>query len=818
MAVVQFYLIDIIYKIIDNSTAVLMYGRTTDNRQICVIDRNFQPYFYAILKKGADIESTRKQLEALSVEKGEDIFNITGTEIVNKKYYGKKVQVVKIYVNLPLALSVISKEVGNLEEIEGVYEHDTPYVRRYMIDKNIMPLTLLNLEGEYINMKSKVSVFNLEKVETASPPATISDFRILSFDIQTYNPQGKDVINESNPIIIVAFYANDMKKVITWKKFKTKLNYVEFVNDEKELLNRFREIVESYKPDIIAGYFSDSYDLTYVEARARANDIEMQLGLDYSDIRVIRGKKIKSQITGISHIDVYEFVKRVIARSLDVESYSLGEVSKELLDERKEELDIDILADIWDNKPEELEKFCKYSLNEANLTLKLMDKTLPIMVEMVKLVGLPLFNITRIGFSMLIEWYLIRQSTNFDEIVPNKPDYSEVLKRKRQTYKGAYVLEPVPGLYKNIAVFDYRSLYPSIISSHNIDLITLNCSCCENETKFVPLEGEKFWFCTKKKGFISSVIEELISRRMRIKEIIKDKSSLFLDARQESLKLLANSFYGYLGFFASRWYSLECVKSVTAYGRYYIQKVIGLAKKQGFNVIYSDTDSVFLTLGSKSRNDLTKFSESVNMELSGLMELDYEGFYKRGIFVPAKEKEVGAKKKYALLSENNVMKIRGFESVRRNISVIARETQRKILNIILKENNVKKAFDYFKDVITKLRNKEIPLEKVLIQTQLQKNLEDYGQISSHVAVAKRLKEQGINVRAGSIITYLIVEGKEKIRDRARLLQEVKGKDYDADYYINNQVVPAVEKIFNVFGFDVKELLEIKEQSKLKKFF
>ena len=123
---------------------------------------------------------------------------------------------------------------------------------------------------------------------------------------------------------------------------------------------------------------------------------------------------------------------------------------------------------------------------------------------------------------------------------------------------------------------------------------------------------------------------------MRIKEIIKeehDEKFAFLDARQNSLKLLANSFYGYLGFFGARWYSIDCARSVTAWGRFYIHKVINKAQKEGFFVLYSDTDSVFLTLDGRAKNEAQNFAQSVNLELPGLMELEYEGYYPAGIFV-----------------------------------------------------------------------------------------------------------------------------------------------------------------------------------------
>ncbi|NQV09477.1 hypothetical protein HQ529_06525 [Candidatus Woesearchaeota archaeon] len=817
MQKIQFYLLDIEHKIIDNKPVVFMYGRTSDNRQICVVDKNTTPYFFVIISKSANLEEVVKKLQNIRLESDGFTYHITGAEVVQRKYYGKDVNAVKLYVNIPKGVSLISKAIKDIEWIESIFESDISFVRKYMIDKNIMPLSQLDVEGDYINMKSKVSVFELKDIKTASPGDNLSEFRILGFDIEAYNPLGKDIINNKNQAVMVSFYSKDMKKTITWKKFDTTNKDIEFVNNERELLTRFKEVIESYKPDILTGYSSDTLDFPYLDERARENNIELDLGLDQSNIKITRGRAINSRIKGIVHMDTNKFVKKILGRTLDVEDYKLSSISKELLDEDKKEIDLKMLADVWENKPKELAKFCEYSMHNAEIKLNLLEKMLPTIIEIIKLVGLPLFSACRSSYSQLVEFHLIRQSRVFGELIPNRPDFSEIIKRKKQTYKGSFVLEPIPGLYEDIVIFDYRSLYPSVISSHNISPMTQNCSCCENDVKHVPIEEENIWFCSKKKGFVSAVMEELISRRMRIREMIKEKSSMFLDARQESLKILANSFYGYLGFSASRWYSLDCVNSITAYGRYYIKKVIDMAEKKGFTTIYSDTDSIFISMKGKKKDDLTKFSEEVNMELPGLMELDYEGHYKSGLFVSGKEKDKGAKKKYALLSDNNILKITGFETVRRNVSVIARETQKNVIKIILEKNNPEQAFDYLKDILNKLRDKKIPVEKTLILTQLQKKIDDYDHISPHVAVAKRMKGYGIDVKPGLMVKYLIVKGDGKIRDKARLLQEVKGNEYDADYYINNQVVPAVDKIFKVFEINVGELVEKKDQSKLKKF-
>lgn len=814
---IRFYPLDVMYKITDGKPVIHLFGKTIDNKQVCILYDKFEPYFYVIPNKGTDIT---KQLKNLKIERNNQIYPITRIETVKKKYMGKDVDALKVFTNLPGNIPIIREELKNWSSIESINENDILFARRFLIDNNIVPLTLYEAEGAFGAQNLKVSVFKASKIEPFGTETFLQP-RILSVDIETYTPQYKEIAPEKNPIIMLSFYAKDLEKVFVWKRFKTGLDYVEFVDSEAQLLEKFKDVIETYKPDILTGYFSDGFDLPYIKTRADKYKIKLDLGLDFSDLKVKKGSTTTVQITGITHLDIFKFIRKIISGTLETETYNLNAVASELLDEKKHDVDLNELSKAWDNETE-LNQFCEYNLNDAKLSYKLAEKLMPTISEMVKITGLTIYDVNRMGFSQLVEWYLLRQATNFNEIAPNKPTNDEILKRRLQTYKGAFVFEPRPGLYNNIVVFDYRSLYPTIIGSHNISLGTINCACCQQDATFAPMEDDKkIWFCKKKKGFIPTLIEDLINRRTRIKEIIKDQIDekfAILDARQNSLKLLANSFYGYLGFFMARWYSIECAQATTAFGRYYIKKVIEKAQKSGFKVLYSDTDSVFLTLDGKTKKDAKTFSEKINGELPGLMELEFEGFYPSGIFVSAKVGAFGAKKKYALVDETQMLKIKGFESVRRNWSSIAKETQERILEIILKEHDNEKALEYVKKVIDDLRNKKIPLEKVIIHTQLQKEISDYNARGPHVAVAQRLKNQGITIGPGSMIKFIVTQGSDIIRNRSKLPEEIKEGDYDADYYIHHQVIPAVERIFDVLGHKKEELLEMKDQTKLEGFF
>ena len=323
-----------------------------------------------------------------------------------------------------------------------------------------------------------------------------------------------------------------------------------------------------------------------------------------------------------------------------------------------------------------------------------------------------------------------------------------------------------------------------------------------------------YYFDSKREGFIPKVVKDLIVRRNRVKEILKKEKNPLLEARSYALKTVANSSYGMFAFFGARYYCRECAASIASFGREYIQKTIKKADEEGFKVIYSDTDSLAATLKGKSKKAANEFLKKINDELPSLMELEIEGFYPRGIFVSKKSDTQGAKKKYALIDEDNELIITGFETVRKDWSLIARETQLKVLEMILKEGKYENALRYTKKIIKDVLDRKVKLDKMIMGVQLKMPLESYKQIGPHVAVAQKMKAKGYDVSPGATIYFIVSNEKGMIRDKARIPNECK--DYDDKYYIENQIIPSVEKIFEVFGIKKEQLL-VKEQKHLGEF-
>lgn len=806
--ILEFYPLDFDYTVENNEAVIRIYGITKDGKRVILLDNSFKPYFYAVFEQDADFNKILKKITEIKVQTNERVISVIGVEKVTKNLFGKKLIAVKIIVQLPQDIGVIKEELKKIEEYEDRLEYDIPFVRRYIIDKKITPLSYMRASGENIsNYPVKADfVINLKEMAEVGQE-NITNPKIMVFDIETYNPLGTPRANV-DPIIMISFMLNNgKKKVITWKKFENSPDYVEFVDSELDLIERTIKFIEEEMPTFIFGYNSDNFDFPYLAERAK--HYKIKLAFCGSKVKFSRkGWESVAKIKEIVHIDLFHFIKNILGPNLNTETYDLSSVAEELIGEKKlEGTDWENIHTFWDCGGEKLKALVEYCMHDSYLTLKLAEKVFPLIVELTKLVGQPIFDVSRMTYGQNVEWFLMKNAADFGEFIPNKPIGSSVAKRITKTYVGAYVHEPKPGLYSNIAVFDFRSLYPSIIVAHNICPTTIKCSCCKEN-------GKEIWFCKKRRGFIPSVLDDLIKRRARVKEILrqinkKDENYNLLSARSYALKTVANAMYGYLGFARSRWYSIDCASTITALGRHYIKSVIELAQKENYDVIYGDTDSIMLTLGSKKLEDAESFAAKVNKNLPTEMELEFQGFYPRGIFVSKKaEIEKGAKKKYALIDINGNIIIKGFEYVRRDYSEIAKKTQMEVIKAILNGSSKEKALEILKNSINKLKSNKVSLEDVSIYTQLTRRVESYEAIGPHVAAAIKAMKRGRNFFPGQIIKYVVTKGEGSISDRSYTIEEVKekGLEYDPEYYINNQLIPAVEKIFEVLGYSKDELL------------
>jgi DNA polymerase I len=778
---------------------------------ITALDPNFRPYLYAVAERPGRIA---KAIGKLQVQKSGRTLKPKSAEVVERTLLGKKVESIKVTFHHQDDMHPLRHEIRGFPEVKDIYEFDIPPARRYLVDHELVPMSGVEIEGRVSKENGRKEIL-LEKPPTPTKVSAPS-LNIMSFDIEVYNPTGSPR-HEKDPIIMVSLADNrGFKRVLTWKNFDAELDYVEVVADEKKMLKRFIQIIRERDVDILMGYNTDLFDFPYMRDRAAKLGIKLRLGREGSEIKTHKRRfATVTRVPGRVHADVYAMVNFLATiGAIKLINYTLENVYRHVTGKEKPDIEWMDFCKAWDEGGEKAKRLLEYSMSDAVATLELGLEFLPLFSELSRTVRQSLFDISRMTSGQLVEWLLVSEAHRRGELVPARPVGGKYLERRGETYVGAYVMEPVKGLHEGLVVFDFRSLYPSIIVTHNIDPATFNCDCCKpGEATIVPDLNYKF--CKKREGFIPLTLEELIKSRSKLKEKMKkhkkgSRKYQSLHAQQWALKILANSFYGMLGYPRARWYFKECAESVTSFGRHYIKDTIEMAKKEGFEVIYSDTDSLYCKLNGKKPEDAMEFMRQVNESLPGIMELELEDFYERGVFV--------TKKRYAIIDKDEKILVKGLEFVRRDWAALAKKTQESVLGAILREGSPKKAAEIVQRTTKDIYEGEVDLDDLVIYTQLKMPLSEYRAIGPHVAAAKRLKAKGWEIEPGMTIAYVVTRGSGSISDRAVPVEDFEGMNYDPDYYVKHQVLPSVMRIMEVLGYGEDDLrYEKSKQVKLGKF-
>lgn len=782
-----------------------------DGEVITALDPNFRNYFYVLSDKP---EKLAKAIEKTEADRRGKQVKPYSVEVVEKQRLKESKKVVKVIVENPLDINPLKDEIRHLPQVTEVFEYDIPPARRYLIDHELTSMSKIKVEGELREGE------NGKELIATKPPKPAGDIeeelKIMSFDIESYNPEG-DPRAEKDPIIMLSIVDNQgLEKVLTWKDFSSDFDYVEVVEDEKALLERFVEIIKEEDFDVITGYNTDLFDFPYIDERADQLGVRLEIGRDDSEIKSRRRRfETVTRVPGRPHLDVYaivDFLSKIGAiRLID---YTLENVYEHMLNRSKPDIEHTEIPVAWEEGGNKGRRLLEYSLSDSEAALELTLELLPLISELSKTVKQSLFDVSRMTPGQLVEWLLVYNAHKIDELVPARPVGKKYQKRQRESYIGGYVKEPEKGLHEDLVVFDFRSLYPTIIVTHNIDPATLDCDCCSSE-EAVNVPNLDYHFCQNKRGFIPEILEDLIKDRAKLKEEMEDleegsRRYKSVNNRQWALKIIANSFYGMLGYPRARWYSKGCAESVTSFGRYYIKNTIELAEDEGFNVVYGDTDSLLCKVGEKSREDIDKFLEKVNENMPGVMELEMEGFYKRGVFI--------TKKRYAMVSEEGKMEVKGLEFVRRDWAALAKKTQEKVLKAILHDGSPEEAAEIVQKVTKDVQQRRVELEDLIIHTRLKKPIGEYKAKGPHVAAAKRLRAAGKEIEPGMTIAYIVEKGSGSISDRAIPVSEFGDKKYDPDYYVENQILPAVTRVMEVLDYTKEDLrYEETKQTKLGSF-
>ena len=775
-----FWLLDINYEVEDHNPEIWLWGVDDRNRRILVVDRGFIPYFYLLIGEGVDAEAVLDNIK----KRGDEFPLITKMEVLDRRFFGRPVKAIKVYCQDPDIIPKYSKAISKVYGVEKCLEDDIRYSMRYLIDNDIVPCDWHEVEVEPYTEKIRDGVYVDEVYLAKSPPRKVEregkpELKVLSFSATYYSPRGSPK-PDKNPVIIISTVTID----------GLRRQFVAEDYDDKDVIKSFIEYVKEYDPDIILGYGTNRMDWQYLIDRS--SNLGIKFSVDRVGSEPHRSVYGHISITGRANIDLLDFadeLPEVKVKTLENVADFLGVMS---LKERTIIEDVDI-ADYWDDKNKR-NLLLKHSMENAESILGIFKALEDFAIELSKLVSLPLDQIGKAAVGFRVEWYLIKEAYRIGELIPSR------VERPYIPYAGGMVLKPKPGIHENIAVLDFKSMYPNIMIEYNISPDTYippsepEPSCGVN---VAPQVGHRFR--REPAGFYKRVLSSLIRARDMIRcELrgLKPDSVRYkiLDARQKAVKVITNAVYGYAGWIGARWYVKPVAEATTAWGRSTIMRTIKMAEDMGLDVIYSDTDSIFIRYDPEKIKIL---SERIWEELG--LEIKPDKIYERILFTEAK-------KRYCGLLPDGRLDIVGLEVVRGDWAAVAKRVQEEILKIILKDKSVDRAVKFVHQFIRDLRDRKVPYRDLIIWKTLTRPIEKYEVRAPHVEAAKILRREGWDLTVGDKIGYVIVEGSGRLYERVKPYILASYKEVDVEYYVSKQIIPVAFRILSMFGVRKEDLI------------
>lgn len=670
------------------------------------------------------------------------------------------------------------------------FEADIRPTDRYLMERFIQGSVCVT--GEGVEESGYVSFTSPRLTRSSYLPA----LSVVSLDIETS-------ISDKTILSIGVHGADFDKVMMVGEPQATELEYLEFVNTEKALLQRFLTWFGEIDPDVVIGWSVVSFDLRYLQDRCDVHGIELTIGRGESKVgwRVVEQglERMFAVVPGRVVLDGIELLRTATYR---FESFSLENVARELLGRGKLVEDVDARAfEIEQLYREDKDSLARYNLEDCVLVAEIFERTglVEFAVQRACLTGLEL---DRLGGSVAAFDYLYLPRLHRSGFIAPVVDDDSV-----SSSPGGYVLESVPGIYSNVIVLDFKSLYPSIIRTFHVDPIAM---IADGDDRIPGFKGASF---ARDGALLPQIIEELWQAR----DVAKSEGNT---AVSQAIKIIMNSFYGVLGTPGCRFFDARLVSSITMRGHEILQKTRDLIEEQGYKVIYGDTDSVFVLADGASqgvqqagielveylnnwwRDDLQK-----RMSIESYLEIEFETHFEKFFMPKVRGSEKGSKKRYAGLVRDKKGGIdvvfKGLESVRSDWSPLAREFQQELYRRVFLEEPVEA---YVKEVVESVQSGSSD-EKLTLRRRLRRRLSDYKKnVPPHVRAARMAdaerEKKGLQPtyeRGGWIEYVMTIAGPEpKAYAHSRL---------DYDFYIDRQLAPIADAILSFRNTSLAELTD-----------
>lgn len=684
-----------------------------------------------------------------------------------------------------------------------LYEADVRVADRYLMERFVYGAV------EFL-MPSSLNVDNNTKIVVSDAQIRPTDYRTsfssLSIDIEC---------NENEELFSIAMAGNGLNEVILVRPAsfigKNIVNKNDaaysllIVETESELLSVFFEKLSQYDPDIILGWNVKQFDMAVIARRAKANNLKFNIGRHNREANVREWEdQTLVDIPGRCVIDGIESLKTM---TYQFEIFSLDHVAQELLGENKLIQAHDKLGAIktlYYNEPEAL---ADYNYKDTELVNKIQEKTQ--FIDFLALRGtLTGLDLGRPGGSVaaFLNVYLPKLHRK-SYVAGVRPENGGLAS------PGGYVMRSQPGLYKDVLVLDFKSLYPSIIRTFKIDPLGLAEGL---KVPDVAIEGFKGAMFSREQHFLPNIIENLWQQR--------DEAKRQNDApRSQAIKILMNSFYGVLGSGGCPFYDPRLASSITLRGHEIMQTTASWIEALGYTVIYGDTDSTFVhvegndTLGDPKEtgsklaahiNDKWRTYLKERFDITCHLEIEFESHFSTFFMPTIRGSSEGSKKRYAGMKsefiadkEVNSLIFKGLENVRSDWTQLAKSFQYTLYEKVFKGQAVEK---YINETLEKVKSGEAD-SLLVYKKRLRRPLSSYVKAQPPHIKAARLadlihKEKGqpLRYQSNTTIPYVMtVNGPQTV--------ETANSPLDYDHYIEKQIKPIADSILPLIGLSFENI-------------
>ena len=622
------------------------------------------------------------------------------------------------------------------------------------------------------------------------------DFRVVSLDVEC-SGQGE--------LYSIGLYGDGVEEVLMVGQPESSETSIHWVDDERALLKALEVRIQSLDPDIIIGWAVVDFDFRLLLKRAGRHGLRLKLGRGGTDARWRDGREGGPGFVTLPGRVVLDGIDGLKSATYSFDSFSLEFVAQTLLGRGKDTEDVDnrlaaIEHDFRHNKP----KLAAYNLEDCRLVWDIYQHTrlLDYLRLRAQLTGLEL---DRSGGSVAAFTNLYLPKLHRSRYVaPNLPADGGLAS------PGGYVMDSRPGLYDNVLVLDFKSLYPSIIRTFKIDPMGLVEGLADDDA--IPgFRGARF---SRDKHFLPDIITNLWAQR----DIAKQEQDA---ARSQAIKIIMNSFYGVLGSGGCRFYDTRLASSITLRGHEIMQQTARWIEELGHQVIYGDTDSTFVWLsggpspdeadaiGKKLASEINtrwqnKLKEELALECE--LELEFETHYQRFLMPTIRGSEAGSKKRYAGLvvtGDEEKLVFKGLETVRSDWTALAKQFQTQLYAMVFHGEDPS---DYIRETVEKTRAGDMD-EQLVYRKRLRRKLDQYVKNIPPQVRAARLadelrQQQGLAPRyqnKGWIRYVITLNGPEPVDHRQSPI--------DYQHYIDRQLKPVADAILPFIDLDFDSLVD-----------